>query len=315
MITVYDCSLNDFAPKHRPSNLGPKENDIMFDLKKYQKELGIQFIDDFTKADRIITNTTYTPEILRRRKSDSKLIKRMDGVYWRTDLIERNASLNEAAHQSDSVIFISKFSQDSFHSLYNQTLKDEYVILNNVDEAVFTLDSVRRPTIKCWGTNATNWICDEKRPIDLLKFANLVSKYDEFILVIGSSFNINHPAIINNGYYTNYNLLNDAIHEVDAWINFSYRDAAPKTVVQAIKCGKPVLYANSGGLPELVGSFGLAINDYQPIEFSDKNHELDFDHVEKQYMIFREMYNQNKFTRHVKPYLRTLEEYVEIITK
>ena len=33
-LKIYDCSLNSFAPQHRVANLGPKENDLMFDLKK-----------------------------------------------------------------------------------------------------------------------------------------------------------------------------------------------------------------------------------------------------------------------------------------
>lgn len=315
MITVYDCSLNNYAPKHRLENLGPVENDLMHDLKKYQKELGIQFIDDFHIADRIITNTTYTPEILKYRKSDSKLIKRMDGVYWRSDLIERNVLLNDVAHRSDSVIFISKFSQDSFHELYRQTLLDEHVILNNVDESIFKPTSFRRNKIKCWGTNATNWIRDEKRPDDLLRFADIVEQHGEVIIVIGSSFNIKHSAIINGGYFKDYYLLSEAINEVDAWVNFSYRDAAPKTVIQAIKCNKPVLYTDSGGLPELVGSFGLPIIDNKKIDFADGNHPLNIDDIIKQYTEFKKLYEEEKFISNTKPYIETLKEYVKIITK
>lgn len=315
-LKIYDCSLNSFAPKHRSESLGPKENDLMFDLKRYQDVLGVVFIDDYKLADRIITNTTYTPEIINWSKKNSiPLIKRMDGVFWRYDLIDRNIPLNEAAHQSDNVIFISKFSQDSYHKLYGTNLKNECVILNNVDETIFKPDEydIRRNHIRIWGTSATNWCRDEKRPSDLLKFADMISD-DERILTIGKSLEINHPKIIGRGYFTDYNELSEEINCVDAWVNFSYRDAAPKTVLQAISCGKPVLYANSGGLHELVGDYGIAIDDNKEIDFSYNNHELDFNIVMEKYELFKRNYEKNIFKKPVKKkYIDTLKEYINII--
>ena len=64
VLKLYDCSLNCFSPKHRKESLGPKENDIMFDLKTYSKNLNIKFVNNYKDSDRIITNTTYTKQIV-----------------------------------------------------------------------------------------------------------------------------------------------------------------------------------------------------------------------------------------------------------
>jgi len=312
-LKIYDCSLNSFSPEHRINSLGSKENDIMADLRKHQLDLSIDFVSDYKNADRIITNTTYTPYILKFAKENNiPLIKRMDGVFWREDLVERNVKLNEAAIQSNAVIFISKFSQDSFEVLYpNSKLKNTFIVLNNVDETIFH-NKFHKKNIKfTWGTSATNWCREVKRPKDLLKFADFVGEHNERILLIGKS-NIQHENIINAGYHHNYNKISNLINCADAWVNFSYRDAAPKTVLQAIKCNKPVLYANSGGLPELVQNFGIAIKDEGKIYFSDNNFELDFEEIQKSYYEFKNKFETFQFP-FIKKYIETLKEYVNII--
>ena len=43
-----------------------------------------------------------------------------------------------------------------------------------------------------------------------------------------------------------------------------YKDPCPNTVIEAMSCGLPVLYSNSGGLPEIVSQdcgIGLRVRD------------------------------------------------------
>lgn len=75
------------------------------------------------------------------------------------------------------------------------------------------------------------------------------------------------------------------------------------------------MYADSGGLPELVGSFGLPIIDNKKIDFADGNHPLNIDDIIKQYTEFKKLYEEEKFISNTKPYIETLKEYVKIITK
>ena len=47
----------------------------------------------------------------------------------------------------------------------------------------------------------------------------------------------------------------------DAYITMSYQDNCPTAVLEAMACGLPILYSNSGGVPELVDKeSGLGIN-------------------------------------------------------
>ena len=46
----------------------------------------------------------------------------------------------------------------------------------------------------------------------------------------------------------------------DAYVMTKYNDPCPNTVLEALACGLPVLYSNTGGVPELVGAdAGIAL--------------------------------------------------------
>ena len=59
----------------------------------------------------------------------------------------------------------------------------------------------------------------------------------------------------------------------DAYLALSYMDPCPNAVIEAMSCGLPVLYADSGGIPELIGGeagVGLAVpEDWERIHVPD----------------------------------------------
>lgn len=50
----------------------------------------------------------------------------------------------------------------------------------------------------------------------------------------------------------------------DAYLALTYNDACPNAVIEAMACGLPVLYSNSGGTPELVGDEAGVPLDVEP---------------------------------------------------
>ena len=96
-------------------------------------------------------------------------------------------------------------------------------------------------------------------------------------------------------------------------INLSYKDACPKTVCQAVACGLPVLYANSGGVNEIVHS-GIFIRHNKEIKFEDKIPELDINEILKSYKKFKEKYNELriKALQNNKSYFSVLKQYFDI---
>ena len=75
------------------------------------------------------------------------------------------------------------------------------------------------------------------------------------------------------------------------------------------------MYADSGGLPELVGDFGVAIDDNKDIYFANGNFPLDFNVVKEKYELFKYKYENNLFIKENKiKYIDTLKNYIKIIT-
>jgi hypothetical protein len=282
----------------------------MADLEKYSNLFGFEYVDAWWEADVIITNTTFPHAIW---YSDKPKVKRMDGVYWRHPEVSRNVVLNQAAEKADLVIFISEYSQRAFHSLYpNQySLKKSVVIRNNVDDGIFygKRKDYSRGCKFVWAASCSNWERTEKRLRDIIKFAEFIKIVDnEPLILIGEINTRGLPSNVRTvGYIDDYWLLNAVLNQADGFVNFSFRDAGCKCVSQAVNVGLPVLYANSGGVPELVRNFGVPINDFdlggRP-NFLDYTPNLIFEDIIKSYfrykhINFKGLQPQTNYTRDV----------------
>lgn len=321
-IKIHDCSNNYSAPPHRDISMGPRQNDIMADLQKYATLFSFEYVDKWWKADVIITNTTFHQDIW---YSDKPKVKRMDGVYWRSDEVSRNIVLNAAAARADLVIFISDYSQRAFYSLCpNQylLLKKKVVIRNNVDDSIFYggTKGTMCPTKFTWAASCSNWDRPEKRFNEIIKFAEFLKLNDELLVLIGK---INTRGLPSNvkavGYIEDYWILNSILNQCDAFVNFSFRDAGCKCVSQAVNVGLPVLYTNSGGVPELVGLYGAGIPDYDVVNcpsFISYTPALNFEHIAKGYYDYKHLYNRFIDFRVPHNYLRdTIGKYFSEIRK
>ena len=270
-IKIYDCSNSDERPAHRSSSLCPVTNDICADLMEYvenEKYEQFEYVIDPIDADVIFTNDVYPEYILNPGKP---MVKRMDGVFWQKELQDRNIKYFQAAYQSSRVVFISKYSSDCFYKIcpFKKVPRTSIVILNDAPEWIF---HPRFPRFRLsnpihqitFAACVSNWRREEKRFEALIEFAEICSgikDIDIYINLIGECDAKLPSNIWRKGYCEDRNDIADILRVSDAFINVSYRDAAPKTVCQAIRSGLPVLYANSGGVGEIVGDFGVPIFD------------------------------------------------------
>ncbi len=51
----------------------------------------------------------------------------------------------------------------------------------------------------------------------------------------------------------------DVYRRADAYVMTKHNDPCPNTVLEALSCGLPVLYSDSGGVGELAGPCGIAV--------------------------------------------------------
>lgn len=97
---------------------------------------------------------------------------------------------------------------------------------------------------------------------------------------------------IKTGYISSPEDIAIAINKCDGFINLSYRDAATKTICQAINCNLPVLFADSGGVSEMVKGFGLAIKDNKSLDIEDDTPHLNINDIISSFKEYRKNYFQ-----------------------
>jgi len=280
-------------------------------LKKYCGAFGWEFVDQPQDAEVIITNDVYPKHILALNKP---MVKRMDGVYWDNRLKERNEPLNTAALASDSIIFISEYSKRSFVELYKTSIfpKPCHVIPNCVDDSVYFPLPKRVSGFITWIASASNWSREEKRFEDLMVFADVVMDKGDTLVIIGQCDNV--PDTIKiwpAGYVDDETEVNKILNSGHAFINLSYRDPAPKVVCQAVNCKLPILYANSGGTPEMV-NVGVPIRDNNEMVFEDRVPRLKLKDMRAAYIDFRSNYRilrEKSNSRKPCGYMEMLSEY------
>jgi glycosyltransferase involved in cell wall biosynthesis len=255
MIKVYDCS-NDSRVAHRRCNRGPFTNTVVHALHENASKYGFEFVKQVDQADLIFTNYCYPDSVL---KTNKPRIKRMDGVFFTKELKPKNIPLNLAAEQSDHVIFISQFSKVSYVQLYgNQKVIDNSsVVLNTVNNAIFYPREDNKQFM--YAAAATNWCRKDKRLASIIDWAR---NSNFTIILIGECGDLwDLPSnIIPAGYLEREHDIAEILNQSYAFLNFSYKDAAPKVVCQAVQCGLPIIYAASGGTGELVGA-GVKLED------------------------------------------------------
>ena len=304
----FDCSINDISNQlHNKESFGPIENDIMYDLNQYSHLFGFKRTYNYKEADIFITNTIYPIDILEwSNKHSIPKIKRMDGIYWKNNLLYKNIPLNKSAKESDHVIFISEYSKNTLYDLYKLKLNNT-VILNDANDEIFY---PRKKSGFSLVSSCSNWDRDGKRLDDLINFGKSI---DDEIHLIGKCDRKLPNNFIKHGYIDNQHEMSNVINDSNIFISLFFRDAGSKVTCQAIKCGLPVLYTTSGGLKEIVGGNGISVKDYEDMDFKTDTPRLNINEVILKYKELKDNYDSfiDNFEKR-ESYYYTIEKYFNV---
>lgn len=313
---IYDCSNSEASLKSKSVLYGPKENDIVRYLKQYATEFGHEFVLNSSDADVIFTNDIFPESFNGKRK-----VKRMDGVFSRMNTIHRNEFLNKAAREANHVIFISDYSKQAYFKLYDPdkvSIKKYSVIPNEVDPSIFYpgLNHSTSNKPKEVIAIASDWSRPEKRLDDLLVLAEM--DLETYFILVGKIPNKKYPSNIRfKGYIETPQKLGDTLRMADAMISLSYKDPYPKTMLQGKYCGLPILYAASGGQPNMKVS-GLPVVDFNQFTFDDDVPKLSSEELKESWNYFcsgfknlknfaMQYRGRNDFVRMLKNYFTILQ--------
>ena len=287
MLKVYDCSNSSERPTTRGFG-GSVTNEFVAELHIKSRQHNVLFINDKHRADVIFTNDIFPRWAC--QKSQIR-VKRADGIFWQKILQPRNIPSILAIAQAHTTIFISNYSKAAYEALYSSANTRQFVIHHWMRPPgqfpKHTLQNARPVNLLAM---ATNWNRPEKRFSALRQFARLFPSTK--ILLVGIPPQEDIPEnIYPCGYLdtTSPRFLSLAA-SCDAFLNLTCKDAATKTVCVATNLGLPTLYSCSGGVGELVGSFGHGIYEYDKIEILDEVPQLQDQHILEGYDIFCKQY-------------------------
>jgi len=215
-----------------------------------------------------------------------------------------NAKLSKFNKFIDVNIFVSEWLKENFKSfsLYN---KDSYIIKGGPDEKVFnTIDKKfwdKKQKLKIvthhWSSNYMKGYGIYKYLDELLEKDNMKEKFEfTFIGNLPKDLQLENSNVIKPLHGST---LAQELKSHDIYITASMNEPSGNHHMEGAMCGLPILYVNSGALPEYCENYGL--------EFNIKNLESSLNEMSNSYSKF-----QNSLKVYPYSFSYAAKEYINV---
>lgn len=279
---------------------GPFGGGIKFaiDLKKILEEEGYKVVNNLESDDiDIIINISYFPCIyfassfsyidayLYKKKRNSKvlIITRINNIP--SNNIEGKELYNfiQSLYMTDVIVFISKHAQEKYVNMVGDHILEKSIVIHNGgDEQIFYSNlksknndkKILKLVTHHWSDNFKKGHYIYKFIDDLLNDNNFRKKYSfRYIGNYPKNIKYNNTEIVS---CLNGNLLADSLRECNIYVTAAEDEAAGMHHIEGALCGLPLLYVNSGALPEFCKDYGVEFNKNNFVEklgFLTENYE------------------------------------------
>lgn len=254
-------------------------NLFVINLKKYLINNGHQVVHDLCDRDIDIilltdprsrkesSSTFNNNDILKYKKyvnPNVVVVQRINECDERKGTNFINKFYLEASESSDHVIFVSNWLREIYLNIGMPVSKTSVImsgadseIFNDIDSAEFNKENIKFVT--------HHWSSHVNKGFDIyLKFDEILDldKYKN----IEFTYIGNVPSEIKFKNITIKNPLSgkklaDEIKKHHIYLTASKNEPSGNHHIEAAQCGLPVLYLNSGGIPEYCEGFGVVFND------------------------------------------------------
>jgi glycosyltransferase involved in cell wall biosynthesis len=203
------------------------------------------------------------PDIVRRLKRERVALRvahRVDGAAIdygsnpASDPVQARVNL-----YADVTIFQSKYSKFSTREKYRVIPNDGPVVYNPVDTSLFDVKGTMinlptdTPLVAC-----ASWSVNERK--GTWQIEELAERNPDITFVLCGRFESvsSRANVVRLGHLSRTQMA-EALRSCDVFLNLSENDPCPNVVLEALASGLPVLYRDSGGVPELVADCGEPI--------------------------------------------------------
>ncbi|GAB4392178.1 MAG: hypothetical protein Tsb005_05110 [Gammaproteobacteria bacterium] len=238
----------------------------------------------------LLSNTPYLHTFSLRALKARKIpiVYNQNGVFYPAwyegDWRLANANMARAYHLADYVFYQSEFCRESANIFLGQRQGMGEILYNAVDTQIF------RPLNKSKHDHALPFTFLITGKIEVHMLYRVFNVLEALYLLLSQGIAVQlivagwlSPMAYEQalqeverlklsskvkfiGSYTQENAVN-IYNSADCYIMTKHNDPCPNTVLEALACGLPVIYSNSGGVPELVGDkAGIAIECAQSWE-------------------------------------------------
>ena len=246
-------------------------------------------------------------------------IYRIDGVWINTadsNLTEKNNTIVGGLKSADAVVYQSEFCKEAVEKYMKLSPQKHTIIYNGADPNEFVRNAKYKPSKPSFITMC-KWRPHKRLGNTVEGFLQSKAKEHCCLHVFGEvDKKVEHPNIIYHGWDSKGNKI---LPWCIASVHISYLDWCPNAVVESLVAGVPVIYANSGGTPYIVGSNGYQIRDhnwnYEPIDLYG-DHSIDITELALAYdKAFEESSQRPAFKRSDLNIMAVATKYVKFIEK
>jgi glycosyltransferase involved in cell wall biosynthesis len=192
-----------------------------------------------------------------------RMVHRVDGpigVYRGFDDGTDRTIAAVNAELADATILQSRYSLEKQRELGFE-LREPHVVHNTVDPAIFHPPSERLPLDgRKARLVATSWSDNERKGADTLAWLDRNLDFDRYELTFVGRAPVRFERIRVVGPVPSEEVAR-LLREQDVYLAPSHDDPCSNALLEALACGLPTVYRNSGGHPELVGEAGLSFHD------------------------------------------------------
>jgi len=320
---LFAINLRDFLEK--------AGHEVVYDLEDDDIDI-ILITEPRRTSESSAFTSTEVKNYLRYVKFDTLVVHRINECDERKNTNFVNKYLIYANKIADTTVFVSTWLKDLYIS-HGLPSKNLYVILSGSDKKIFNSKNYipwnRKEKIKIvthhWGDNWNKGF-DIYRRLDNLLYDNEWKDKLEFNYIgnIPKNFKFQNMNHINP---KSGNDLSAELKKNHLYITASLNEPSGNHHIEAAQCGLPVLYIESGGIPEYCHEYGLSFNndnfermlnqiieDYDIYFNKTKSYKFNSDIMCSEYLkLFEQMINTRNMLIEKREFFQNKNRFLDII--
>lgn len=300
------------------------KNNISSGKHKFANRLSKYFLDNYTSDIEIVN---------RSEKSDVHItfdgvlkkkcvnIYRIDGIWINNneDYARKNEVIIKGLKNSHFVIYQSEFCREAVENVFGIYKGDKCgIVYNGADPSEFVKIQTHKPKKPSF-ISTCKWRPHKRLKYIIKGFLNSKCHKDSILYIAGDvdkKDKIKDDNIIYLGWSEDTNRI---LPWCISSVYLSYLDWCPNAVVESLVAGVPVIYADSGGIPNIVKTNGISIPDipwdFKPLPLYN-DYPLDIGIIAKAYDTCFENKNSIKNFKRKDLFIKnSAKEYMTYIQK